>query len=272
MKKFVAICFFMKQGIGYTCCIRHSSLVSVALIAASAHFARVFNRRTGIYRDRPDFTEAAVVIGRRRFQIESGFTSERGRGGRSLGLPEVLIRYGVSERWEVRFAPANYNQLRNDNGETVSGFGDTYVGAKYQVGPLRDGTEVSLIPAFFVPRGQRGMSSGGIDPELKICAARAIGGGRSLSGMIYLAYPSDDGRRNYTQQHTLSLGQPITPRIGSFFEFSNVIPQRGAPENLLHLGFTYQPMPRQQFDLHFGFGLNDAAPKDFIAGGYSINY
>jgi hypothetical protein len=115
------------------------------------------------------------------------------------------------------------------------------------------------------------MSSGGIDPELKICLARGIGG-RSLSGMIYLAYPSEDGRRNYTQQHTLSLGQTITERVCSFFEFSNIVSRRGPSENLFHFGFTYQPMPRQQFDLHFGFGLNGAAPKDFIAGGYSVRY
>jgi hypothetical protein len=114
--------------------IRYLFLV-VALVAAQAGIAVAqtvppVSRNEGgepepIVTDRPDFTEAAVVVGKRRFQIESGFTSERRRSGRSLGLPEVLMRYGVSERWEVRFAPANYNQLRSDDGETVSGFGDT---------------------------------------------------------------------------------------------------------------------------------------------------
>lgn len=225
-----------------------------------------------IVTDRPDFTEAAVVVGRKRFQVESGFTSERGRSGRSFGLPEVLFRYGLTDRLEMRFAPANYNQLRSEGGKIVSGFGDSYIGAKYQLGPFRDGTELSLIPAVFVPWGERGMSSGGVDPEIKICVARGIGSGRSLSGMLYLANPTDEGRRNFTTQSTLSLGQPIADRVGSFLEFSNVTPRRGATENLLHTGFTYQPTPNQQFDFHFGLGLNYAAPRGFIAGGYSVRF
>lgn len=98
----------------YRCPILHLLFVLATLPVCSASAQTVppvsQESTTGevapIVTDRPDFTEAAVVVGDGRFQIESGFTSERRQGGRSLGLPEVLFRYGVSQRWELRFAPS----------------------------------------------------------------------------------------------------------------------------------------------------------------------
>lgn len=224
-----------------------------------------------IVTDRPDFTESALVVPHRRLQVENGFTQIWGRGYRSFGLPEILFRYGLTPRLELRFAPPNYTSQRED-GQTLSGFGDTYLGFKCQIGPLRDGTDVALIPAAFFPSGSRAFSTRTVDPEIKLCASRDLNSQYSLNGMFYFAYPTEDGRRNATWQTTLSLGHPLTERLSCFLEFSNVTPTRGAPENLVHAGFAYLLTRDQQIDLHFGFGLNAAAPRALLAAGYSVRF
>ena len=224
-----------------------------------------------IVTDRPDFTEAAVVVPRRRLQMENGFTQTFGRGYRSFGLTETLLRYGLTDRLELRLALPS-NMMQRQTGTSTSGFGDTYLGVKYQVGPLRNGTDIALIPAVFVPSGSRDYSTRTVDPEIKICVSRALDDLYTLSGMIYLAYPTSDGRRNPTFQGTLSLGRSLTTRLSTFFEFSGITPQYNAPENVVHAGFVYLLTRDQQLDFHFGFGLNEAAPHSFVAGGYSIRF
>jgi hypothetical protein len=224
-----------------------------------------------IVTDRPDFTEAAVVVPRRRFQIESGLTQTWGRGYRSLGLPETLFRYGLTDRLELRFAPPNYT-FQRAGGVSTSAFGATYLGAKVQLGPLKDGTDVALIPAVFVPAGSRDFGTRTVDPELKLCVSRELNSRYTLSGMLYFAYPTEDGKRNPTWQGTLSLGHSLTHRLSMFVELSSVTPQRGAPENLLHPGFAFLLTQDQQVDLHFGFRLNEAAPHSFVAAGYSLRF
>jgi len=58
--------------------------------------------------DRPDFTDSSTTVGYNRLQIESGYTYIHAPSGDSTAdthdLPELLLRYGVAERLELRFA------------------------------------------------------------------------------------------------------------------------------------------------------------------------
>ena len=58
--------------------------------------------------DRPDFTDSSTTVGYQRLQIESGYTFTRAIAGNPThdahDLPELLVRYGVAERLELRLA------------------------------------------------------------------------------------------------------------------------------------------------------------------------
>lgn len=224
-----------------------------------------------IITDRPDFTEAAVTVGKGRFQIETGVAGVRGRGGiREFGT-EALLRYGTTARSEVRLGLPAYSQIRG-GGSSESGFGDIYAGAKFQLGPTKNGYDISVIPAVFLPGGERDFSSGAIDPEVKLCVAKGLTERLGLSGMLYASYPTVDDARNATLQSTLSLSYALTEKIGSFYELVGTFPERGGSEAFIHTGVTYQPTPNTQWDIHIGVGLNDSAPISFFAGGYSIRF
>ena len=58
--------------------------------------------------DRPDFTDSSTTVGYQKFQVESGYTFTHAVAGDSThdahDLPELLVRYGVAERLELRVA------------------------------------------------------------------------------------------------------------------------------------------------------------------------
>ena len=224
-----------------------------------------------IVTDRPDFTESSVVVPKGSIQIESGLTwTEESRRSTNLSLPEVLIRFGMTERFELRLGLPNQNWINSDGNPQLQGWDDLYVGFKYQLGSTSDGTDFAIIPAAYFPVGQTGIRSEVVSPEIKFCWAREICGGNSLSGMFYFYLIEIDGRQVTPLQHTISLGLPVSENVGMFIEHILDMSNGEQPSQLLHLGFTFQPRPTVQFDFHFGFGLTSNAPDYFFAAGYSI--
>lgn len=223
-----------------------------------------------IVTDRPDFTESSLAVPRGSLQIESGFTFARDGGGmRSFGGPEILGRYGIADRLELRFGLPNYNWI--DSQPRTEGLDDTYLGAKIQLGPAA-GFDFALIPAVFIPSGRPQTRSEAAAPEIKVVWGRDVGNGRSLTGMVYVASIEENGRRRTPVQHTISLGLPVADRTGMFLE--HVLDARAdlRPAHTIHSGFTYQPNASSQFDIHYGLGLSPGAPDFFIGAGYSIRF
>jgi hypothetical protein len=221
--------------------------------------------------DRPDFTESALVVRRNQLQIETGFTFLRSSGLSSFGAPEALFRYGVGKKFEWRLGLPNYSSFRA-GGQNQAGFGATYLGFKYQIGPVGDDVNISVIPAVFAPTGGRGFNSGDWDPEVKFCFSKSLTDRFGISGMLYAAYPTQPDGRNFFLQQTVTLGYAHNNRWGTFYEFVNTFPERGASQHFFHSGVTYLLNRNTQLDIHFGFGLSREAPDHLIAAGYSVRF
>ena len=78
--------------------------------------------------DRPDQTEASVVLLKNMLQIESGFTFQEEE------VFNTLFRYGISEKFELRLN-TNYLLLDSPDGKNIPSprFGDIEIGAKIQI-------------------------------------------------------------------------------------------------------------------------------------------
>lgn len=238
-------------------------------VVALASFG-IFASEDPIVTDRPDFTESGVVVGMGRTQVESGLTFERFRRRQeSLGAPEVLIRHGLGGKTELRVGLPNYYWVRSPK---LEGFGDTYLGVKIQLGPTREGIDFAVIPAVSIPTGRKGIRSESASPEVKVVYGLDLPNDLSLSGMVYVSSVEEDGERLTPLQHTVSLGIPIRDGVGMFLEHVLDVQRGSRPTHLLHSGFTYQPRPDRQFDIHYGIGLTRNAPDFFIGAGYSIRF
>ncbi len=228
---------------------------SVLLVGVTIGFAQDKGVATGpITTDRPDFTESPVVVPTKWLQIETGATHQWAKGSRSFSVPETLFRYGTGPRTELRFAIPDYNWLRA-GGETMTGFGDAYLGAKFQLGPLSNGDDFALIPALNIPSRNRNFSSNTFDPELKVCWGRVLSPCVSITAMAYgLSTETDSERRFYFTQ-TVSLGFALSERLGAFLEYAGTFTKREVPGHIAHFGFAYRPTSNTQFDIHSGFSI-----------------
>jgi hypothetical protein len=222
--------------------------------------------------DRPDFTETSFVVPKGSLQVEGGFTYENGSDGeRSFNAPELLLRYGLARRTELRLGLPDYIRVRG-SGSRASGFGDTYVGFKHQLGPNGAPYGFALIPAVTLPTGGDQVSSDRVDPEIVLTWTRDLSEVWSVGGILGFAWPTEDDERNSTFFPTVSFGRPLSARWGMFIEWAAEFPERGGDVHLLHHGYTYALSRVSQADVHLGLGVSRAAPDFFIAGGYAIRY
>src|SRR5689334_1613128 len=87
------------------------SLLAAGLVLAGASAAAqdrpVSTGAPELVTDRPDFTESSEVVGRGVLQVESGMTFEGDRQdgdrARAISAPQLLVRVGVTPRFELRF-------------------------------------------------------------------------------------------------------------------------------------------------------------------------
>ena len=222
--------------------------------------------------DRPDFTDTAIVVPRGSLQLESGFTAGDGdKESRKLDAPEALLRWGIGRRTELRFGPPGFFRIRG-GGERAAGFGDTYLGFKQQLGPVWGGLDLSLIPGVSLPTGAGGVTSEGVDPEVKLTWSRELAPPWSVGGSFGFFWPTDAGRHNFTWVPAFEVGRSLGGRWKTFLEYAGGFPARGDSQHLLHHGYTYALTPVSQADLHVGFGLSSGAPGSFFAGGFSARY
>jgi len=227
--------------------------------------------RDPIATDRPDFTESALVVPHRMIQIETGFTYQWSRQAFVLSGPEALFRISTGARSEIRIGIPDMNWQRS-GGTTSNGFSDTYVGSKIQLGPLKNGDDLALIPAITLPSRDSNFSSGSVDPELKVCWGRDLNHGWGVTAMAYGLYTTDTQGRLFVYQQTVSFGRELSERSAVFLEYAGTFSGRTTPDHVIHFGFLYQPTVDTQFDIHAGFSTNGPDRQPFIAAGYSVRY
>jgi hypothetical protein len=232
-----------------------------------------------IVTDRPDITESSLVVPPGTLEVENGFTWTRNRGKGLVDLSESLVRLGLGNRTELRLGVPNYSHglLDNVGGHntlggplTPSGFDDVSFGVKEQIGPLPGKIDLAVIVFVSFPTGSSARSTHGFDPVVKLPWSRELKHGWSFGGMQSLFYQTEDGRRNPLWEPTFYLEREITKRADWFVEYGGDFPRAGGSSQVIHCGAAYRVTPKQQIDLHFGFGLSSAAPKFFVGAGYSF--
>ena len=173
-----------------------------------------------IITDRPDVTDAATVVPRGSLLVENGVTLTRDHGNPILDGAQSLIRFGVTSRTELRLGMPDYVAALGSTPD-ASGFGDSSVGFKQQLGPLLGQVELAVIAGVSLPTGARGVSSGGYDPFVKLPWSLELGRSWSIGGMLSLFWLTEAGRRNATGQPTFGTSawarrpinkSPPTPR------------------------------------------------------------
>jgi hypothetical protein len=204
--------------------------------------------------------------------VENGF-QETGNGGhRSFDLLETAVRFGIASKTELRFTTPDYFFNDDTASGFANGFGDLSVGFKQQLGPTRDGFDVSLIPSVSFPTGANLISSHGYDPTVQLPWSRLLTKNWTAAGMFSLMWPTEGALRNLTGQSSVYFDRQLTPSWDAYVEYSGAFPQRGGLQHVIDFGTAYKPSPHQQLDFHCGFSLSAATPDHSIGVGYSVRF
>ncbi|NOX59381.1 MAG: transporter [Planctomycetes bacterium] len=241
--------------------------------------------------DRPDFTESTEAIPVNRFQLEMGYTFTYDREGdrrtRDHTAPELLLRMGVVENFELRFGWTGYSMTetlstqRNSERRRVTseewnqGANDFELGFKLKIAEqsgLRPA--LAILGAATFPTGSANISAGDVEPLLGLLWAYDLSDDIALAGQFIVGTPVEDGRRFVQSAASLSLGASLTERLGTYVEYFGTYPNTldGDSAHSINGGFTYLVNNNLQIDIRAGFGLNDAADDFFTGAGLAWRF
>lgn len=231
--------------------------------------------------DRPDFTESTLAVPLGRVQIEAGltFTRDGAGGGRheeSFEAPEMLLRLGLAQGFELRIGAPSY-AWEDDGVLDVDGLTDMGIGFKLELGE-QSGARPSLavLGELSIPTGDDAFSSDEVDPTLILAWAYDIGeSGWSIAGNVGVSSLEDSmGDRFEEFTSSLALGIPLTDEFSAYAEYFGFYRHDAAsgPEHFFNSGVTYLINNNTQLDFRVGLGLNGRADDFFTGAGVSFRF
>ncbi|HAY88227.1 MAG TPA: hypothetical protein DCY51_02150 [Bacteroidetes bacterium] len=255
--------------------------------------------------DRPDFTESPNVVPKGALQIETGFILENdkvemtgkfpGTGKweekrQNITMNTTLFRFGLTDRIELRLNTAfNSNSLNEYNVlesgpwlpanfqpadsffDPVSGFSTSFIGFKTNLFKSEK-MSIGFLGHLYIPELASGdfakLSGQKVAPEFLIPLTYDITDRFGIAVQYGLSW--DGLTPNPTTSYTLALGYGITDKLSFYVEPYGFLTNNGDELHLINGGFTYLINDDFQVDLTGGFGLNEAAPDNFINCGASF--
>lgn len=227
--------------------------------------------------DRPGFGESTEVVGKLVTQVEGGFALDRGgRGGdreTAYAGPQTLLRFGISRRVELRFEGEGYVWQTARPVESLSrasGLSDHTVGLKFK---LHDegkfGPALSLIGNLSIPVGNEALTSGAVDPEVKLGWSKNLPKAFSISGTFNVASVSDDKGRVLDSAFSISAGHRLAGGFAGTWEVYRVNLERGQGTSWVAAsGVTHGLGQNAQLDLSAGHTVAGARSGWFLAAGF----
>lgn len=218
-----------------------------------------------IIADRPDQTESSVTISVRSLQIESGFLMENYGGERSFLLPATLLRYGLSNRVELRLF--NYLQSVSENNRSDFRFGisDFEAGLKIQLLRKEDiNTEIAFISHLLIPSGSNQLSNEMFGTINKLAFSHQI---TDYLGLGYNLGYNNFGKGCGDFTYSLVLGFALSDRLGFYAEPYGEFAGFARWITNFDTGFTFLVKNNLQLDASYGFGLNET--MNFVSVGFS---
>ena len=234
--------------------------------------------------DRPDFTDSSTTVGYRRLQIESGYKYTQAIAGdpthNAHDLPELLVRYGVAERLELRLAwdegmvfdrymDRNLGRVVTDNGST-----DLDAGFKYAISKQDKWRPQSAITvSVSAPVGSPAQSSRQVDAFVNCLYSWELTKKLSLNCSTGNLWTAELGDHFSRFSQSASVEYELTEKLHVFnewFAFFRRDSSDNRPQHYYDAGLTYLVTPNFQLDWRAGLGLNNAADGFFTGCGLTV--
>lgn len=235
--------------------------------------------------DRDSFTPATTLAGRRRTIVESAYTFlDNRRVPDTHSLPELLVRYGVNDWFELRFG-TNY-EVGGAGNPVSANIPDDLVDEPEleEEANVSYGCKIGLYEqAGFVPRSaiivQGATPTAGVAVDTHVSTTYITGwtlpGGAAFDSAVRFGTGSlDDDRFNVWSPSTV-FKVPVGRRWKAHAEYFGVFSDGRARESVQHFfspGAHCLLTPNLEIGLRCGWGLNDQSPNFFTNLGVGYRY
>jgi hypothetical protein len=239
-------------------------------------FSSVVAAQEPLVTDRPDFTESSSSVGAGVLQLESGVTYSSLENGTDVTtIPEILARWGVAKKLELRFVLPTY-AWEGGGGDDASGFLSSGVGFKYELAEgdgsgFLGGMEAALIASTTIPTGTADFASSKWQPSAVFCASWELGPNVGIGTNLGAGRPADEENRFTTLWASVAVGVGLSETTSLFVELLgfNREEDRGPNTATFQTGLVYLFSPDLQADMRVARRLTDQGVDILIGAGLS---
>ncbi len=223
---------------------------------------------------RPSFGTGTTAVPVGRLQIETGVLFTRDGDDDSIALPNLLLRYGVHDRVEVRFGTSGIADALGDDRDFGDQLGDIRVGAKFEVFIPGENDpawlpKVAVQPSLKLPTGSAGASDQ-IDPAVQVAASWSINNETGLLFNADLFTNSIETDTSTRFSASLLVARDLSEDWAVFGELIQNVDDTFSDTTVFDAGVLYLLRDNLQLDAFVGVGLNDAADDVFVGGGVAF--
>lgn len=238
-----------------------TAVLSVTIVLLCSGIA-VAQSGAVITTDRPSLSLSPATMNRNTWQFESGYLYTRNNSDNDTHtLPQLLLRYGLSDETELQLDWSGYTSRDGNNG-----FSDISIGGKWRLTEYAAATQFAFFAGLSIPAGDSGFTSDSYDPTLKFIWSHSS----SLNWFGTAAVIQSDGDTSFT--NGIGLAFPIDEQRSWFVEHALTIPDKGDSTHALNGGVLFLRGARAQIDIHGSVGLSDGAADFAIGVGYSAQF
>jgi hypothetical protein len=255
------------------------TLLIAALALGSASGLAAQDAADPITTDRPDFTESSTLVPKGRLQLEGGATftgiSRDDGSGSTRSWPELLLRYGLTSRVELRVAQSLATVIPAHT--AVADFTeaeDLYLGVKVGLGAQQGvRPELAMMVQATIPTGGSRLTAVDVLPGAALLAGWELSPRYSLAaGVQANRMPGDLSGL----APSITVGRSFSPRVKGYAEFYSLIPVASDGEaessHYFNGGVGVLLSPELQLDARIGTGVNAAADRYFVGFGFAIRW
>lgn len=250
-------------------------LLSAVAVVANAQ-TTTENEKPEIVTDRPDQTEAPVLVPKGALQVETGFIFEKDRDHdveqKNFTFNTTLVKFGVNEYFELRLISeflGEQAKVAENPTSKINGFSPLAVGVKIKLNDEKGfWPQAAFIGHLNLKSGSEEFAPNYTAADFRFTFAHTLSDKFSLSYNLGAEWDGETPECAFL--YTLSLGYVITPKIGFFIEGYSFFPEDSKADNRVDAGFTYKFSPVVQWDISGGVGLSRNAPDSFLSTGISF--
>jgi hypothetical protein len=237
--------------------------------------------------DRDSFTPATSTAGRGRLIIESAYSFLEHSGNQEThSFPELLLRYGVTERVELRLG-WNYEigKAGNDVSGSDAGGEDVFGGARLErLSRFSYGVKVQVTEQDrYLPRSvvivQAATPTTGVETATQLAVTYAAGwefanSWRLDTSMRWIG-ASDAGDRFNEWAPSAVLRVPLGERWAAHAEYFGIVTsgkERNTTRHYVSPGLHCLLTPDLEVGVRLGWGLNDQSDRFFVNAGFGWQY